>query len=379
MSPEAHPSLEILVGNSTFAPTDFARLAWGALRLPQELTGIEAQLVVLLGGQLPTASVGVASAYGIVRRAALDGAIQPGRSTLLTPLLKSNCPGPAWVARRLGYRHMSLFGSGLGPEPVPVLGSELVGVSATNERELMERAFDYANDPDVFVLAPESDFDAYCYHHEVTGGVILGTVPGSIAAVVSGADQPATFAAADRVKSAYPEALTVVVEGSGAGLFSGALRDSIPENAFVPLNLRLAGLDRVACPDAGLVEAVAAYCIRELGYSWEFGRSSIANIMAAIQVGRAEGFGPDDTIVVIGSDGWRGPLPTSEDCSWSALARLRELGDDGLADLTPPKVRNRLLSSRDAFWTGLVAKAELAAQRQGDFWQALVAPADQES
>ncbi len=366
---------EELVAASTLAPSDFHRLAWQAVTVPQELTGIKARIVAFLGGAMPAGTASAATAYGMLLEAEAQGAVEPGRSTLLSPDVANSGPGVAWVARRCGYRHMVLHAAGKAEEEIArrrSFGSEWVGVAAANDRELMHKVYEQATDPDLFVFAPASSFAAYRYHYRVTGEAILACVPGSIAGVVSSAGAPALFAAADRAKEAYPEILTVVVEERPGALYGGAVRDAIAEDLFVPLNLHLKGLDRVAQVDPGLVQAVAAHCWRELGWRWELGIHAVAGLIAAVQLGRAEDFSEDDTIVVIGADGWSGPPPVSNESNWGTVARLREIGDDGMADLTSPSVRERLMAHRERFWRGLVPKEELARQRRREFWRGLV-------
>jgi cysteine synthase len=376
MAPIHRPCPAELVAASTLATSDFHRLAWRAVALPQELTGIEARIVLFLGGAMPAGSVSTATAYGMVLEAEAGGAVEPGRTTLLAPYVGSPGPGCAWVARRCGYRHMILHAAGMEAADVEsrrMFGAEWVGVAAANDRELMHKVHEHGDDPDLFVFAPASSFSAYRYHYRMTGEAILATVPGPIAGIVSSASEPALFAAADRAKETYSELLTVVVEDQPGALYGGAVRDEIPADLMVPLNLRLKGLDRVAHLDPGLVQAVAAHCWRELGWRWELGPHSIAALIAAVQVGRAEGFSGDDTIVVVGADGWSGPPPAASESTWGTVARLREIGDDGLADLTPPRVRERLMAHRERFWHGLVTKEELGRQRRRGFWRGLVA------
>lgn len=372
MSQTHDPGWEALAASAIYAPNDFWRLRWVAVELPSELTGIGARIVMLLGGALPTGSVDVLSAYGIVLDAEQRGRATPGRTTFLSPFTGALGPGAAWVARRRGYRHTVICPAGIEDElraAQRIYGTELIDVSAVGERELLERVAELSTDPDVAVIAPYESMAAYHFHHGVTGGAILGTIEGTIAAVVSSAGEPATFAAADRVKETYPESLTVAVEsGEGGALWKAAWSDEQCDS-LVPLNLNLDRLDRVARVDPALCAAVRDYCVRELGYRWDVGFAAIANLIAAIQVGRAEEFTADDIVIVVGTDGGDGSSATEGSSKWRSLSGLRELDDEGLADLTPPSVRERLWTMRNAFWSELVPKEELRAHRSAEFWR----------
>ena len=234
---------------------------------------------------------------------------------------------------------------------------------------VLERVAELSADPDVAVIAPYESMAAYRFHHRVTGGAILGTIEGPIAAVVSSACEPAIFAAADRVKETYPESLTVAVESGEGGALWKAAQGGEGCDSLVPLNLNLDRLDRVACIDPALCGVVRDYCVRELGYRWDVGPGAIANLIAAIQVGRAEGFDADDIVIVVGTDGGDGSGATTGSSEWRSLSGLRELDDEGLADLTPPSVRERLWTMRNTFWRELVPKEALRAHRSGDFWR----------
>ncbi len=373
------PGYPTLADSALFAPNDFWRLRWVAAELPVELTGVEARIVMLLGGALPTGSVDVLSAYGIVRAAEEEGTIAPGRTNLLSPCTATLGPGAAWVARRRGYRHTVACPKSLDEEGRAahrVYGTELIDLSAAGDRELLTRVAELAADPDVALIAPYESMAAYRFHHQVTGGAILDTIDGAIAALVSSASTPATFAAADRVKPVYPEALTIAVESGQGGALWRAAQGEEAEGVLMPLNVDLDGLDRVARVDPALGAVVRDYCVRELGYRWEMGPGSIANLMAAIQVARAEGFDSDAVVVVIGCDGGDGRPVDSSGRTFAGIGGLRELGDEGLADLTPPAVRNRLWAVRDVFWRDLVPKEELARRHARDFWRAAGQPED---
>src|ERR1039457_7169206 len=72
--------------------------------LPPALTGIDANVVVMLGCGFPSGSHKVGAAYSTLMEGMVDGEIVPGEHTILGPSTGNFGIGTAYVCRLLGFR-----------------------------------------------------------------------------------------------------------------------------------------------------------------------------------------------------------------------------------------------------------------------------------
>ena len=100
---------------SQLAPTSWTRstssTSPGAARtaairhvvLPKELTGVKANIVVLVGRYFPSGSHKVGPAYATLMEGELAGEIEPGESTIIGPSTGNFGIGMAYISRLKGY------------------------------------------------------------------------------------------------------------------------------------------------------------------------------------------------------------------------------------------------------------------------------------
>src|SRR5260370_4682023 len=84
--------------------------------LPRELTGIAANIVVLLGCDFPSGSHKVGPAYATLMEGELAGEIEPGVHTVIGPSTGNFGIGTAYVARLKGYRCVVIMPAGMNRE-----------------------------------------------------------------------------------------------------------------------------------------------------------------------------------------------------------------------------------------------------------------------
>jgi len=71
--------------------------------LPKELTGVKANILVMVGRSFPSGSHKVGPAYGTLMEGELAGEIEPGVNTIIGPSTGNFGIGTAYVARLKGY------------------------------------------------------------------------------------------------------------------------------------------------------------------------------------------------------------------------------------------------------------------------------------
>ena len=84
--------------------------------LPKELTGVEANIVVLCGCELPTGSHKVGAAYSVLLEELLTGEVSPGVHTCVWPSTGNYGIGGAWVGSRMGFDNLVVMPEGMSAE-----------------------------------------------------------------------------------------------------------------------------------------------------------------------------------------------------------------------------------------------------------------------
>lgn len=194
--------------------------------LPKELTGVEANIVVLYGRDFPTGSHKVGATYAVTMENQLAGRIFPGRDTLVYPSTGNYGIGGVWVAGRMGYDAVVILPENMSRERFALIesyGGRYIKTPGceSNVREIYEKCKELARKPHISVLNQFEVMANYRFHYYVTGNTIAelvqalksrGLGDGRCAAFVSGMGSAGTIAAGDRLKEVFPEAKIVGLE-----------------------------------------------------------------------------------------------------------------------------------------------------------------------
>jgi cysteine synthase len=305
--------------------------------LPNELTGVEAQIVVLYGRDFPTGSHKVGAAYSVLAEALLFGQVDIDRHTVAWPSTGNYGIGGAWVGGRLGARSVVVLPEGMSRERferIESYGAQVIktpGVES-NVKEIYDKTWELRRDPEIRVLNQFETMGNYRFHYHVTGGAIAelaadlkrhGVGPGSIAAFCSAMGSAGTIAAGDRLKQVWPDLRIVGLEpiqcptlynnGYGAHDIQG-IGDKHVTWIHNVLNMdAVMCLDDVECKkglqlltsETGQETLARRYGIEEararrLGVI--FGISGVCNTLGAIKTAKHYGFGKRDVIVTVLTD-----------------------------------------------------------------------------
>src|SRR5258706_461462 len=74
--------------------------------LPRELTGLDANIVVMVARHFPTGAHKVGPAYSCLTEKQIVGELQPGRDRLVFPSTGNYGIGGAWVGPRMNYESL---------------------------------------------------------------------------------------------------------------------------------------------------------------------------------------------------------------------------------------------------------------------------------
>ena len=84
--------------------------------LPPALTGIDANVVVMLGSGFPSGSHKVGPAYSTLIEGLVDGEIVPGEHTILGPSTGNFGIGTAYISKLLGFRAIVIMPDNMSKE-----------------------------------------------------------------------------------------------------------------------------------------------------------------------------------------------------------------------------------------------------------------------
>jgi cysteine synthase len=309
------------------------------LELPGELTGVEARIVVALGDRFPMIGAHkVLAAYGCLAPRVITGQFDPTANKAIWPSTGNYCRGGVAISRIMGCRGVAVLPEGMSKERFDWLEQwvadprDVIRTPGTesNVKEIYDTCKELARNPENIVFNQFSEFGNHLVHHFCTGPA-LGRVYESLRAAESGlklrafvsaSGSAGTLGAGDYLKDQYGtlivavEALecpTMLYNGFGEHNIQGigdkhiplihnvmntdvatAVSDVATDQLLILFNTE-EGRDyltgRRGLP-AGLVASLA-----------DLGLSSICNVLAAIKTARYYGFGPQDVLVTVATDG----------------------------------------------------------------------------
>ncbi|MBI4758785.1 MAG: pyridoxal-phosphate dependent enzyme [Chloroflexi bacterium] len=193
-----------------------------ALLFPKELTGVKANIIVMLGKDLPSGSHKVGPAYTTLIEGEVAGEIAPGSHTIVGPSTGNFGIGTAYVARLKGYQALVVMPDNMSQERyerIKKYGGELDLTPGTESDVILtlERTHrTYIPNPKYKVLAQFELLPNYRFHRYVTGRSALevarGFGNGRIAVFASAPGSAGTIGAGDEIKTVYPEAIVAALE-----------------------------------------------------------------------------------------------------------------------------------------------------------------------
>ncbi len=151
--------------------------------LPRELTGVAANIVVLLGRDFPSGSHKVGPAYATLMEGELAGEIRPGENTIIGPSTGNFGIGTAYISHLMGYRCVVIMPDRMSAERYERIrryGGEL-DLTPGSESDVilvLERTEHFKQDPKNKVLAQFELLPNYRFHRSVTGDAALEAARG---------------------------------------------------------------------------------------------------------------------------------------------------------------------------------------------------------
>ena len=361
--------------------------------LPKELTGVQANIVVLSGRTFPSGSMKVGPAYTtLAEEEALNGLL-PGAKTVIGPSTGNFGIGTAYVSRLKGYPAIVVMPDNMSAERYERIrnyGGDLDLTPGTESDVILtlERTHSaYVAYPDKYmVLAQFELLPNYRFHRHVTGDAAVQAVKGigngGVAAFVSAPGSAGTLAAGDYIKSLWDDSKIVALEprqcstlydgGQGQHRIEG-IGDKMVTLIHNVFNTDLLMLiddedtvrgmevmqngsevltDRLGVPNTAATELLG-----------KFGPSCVCNIIGAIKTAKYLGLGPDDNVVTIATDSYdrypsvsralyerNGGKPDDGQLEMWAKSAFLEASLGEIVDLNRPGQHARLQQMKEDLW-----------------------------
>jgi len=307
--------------------------------LTEELTGVAAPIIVLLGNRFPMIGAHkVLAAYACLVPRLVTGRFDPHDQRAIWPSTGNYCRGGVAISRTLGCRGVAVLPEGMSEERFRWLErwveqpEDIVRTpgSESNVKEIYDACNELEREPRNVIFNQFREFANHLVHVHCTGSAaarvfehVQSRQPGwKLNAFVSATGSAGTLGAGDPLKERFHssvvavEALecpTMLYNGYGSHNIQGIGDKHIPlihnvQNTDVAVAVSDAstdGLNVLFNTDAG-----REWLARERGLSEHtlhqlesFGLSGLCNVLASIKLARARRLGPDDAILTVATDG----------------------------------------------------------------------------
>jgi cysteine synthase len=377
--------------------------------LPPALTGIDANVVVMLGTGFPSGSHKVGPAYSTLMEGLVDGEIVPGEHTILGPSTGNFGIGTAYISKLLGFKAIVIMPDNMSKERYERIRKyggelELTPGSESDVILTLERTHEMMKNPKNKALAQFELFPNYRFHRHVTGNSAIEAVKGvgnsRIAAFTSAPGSAGTIAAGDQIKAVFPDAKIAALEpyecstlangGRGQHRIEGigdkmcTLIHNVLTTDFIVLIKDEETVQGLKIFRDGLETLVKLGVDKELALALRdsFGPSGICNVLGAIKLAKYLKLGPGDNVVTIATDGFDRYHSVLEelDCRYLETApfvldRWAQdifLGakDDLIFDMRRPAGKQQLFDQKERDWLPFgYSKDFLDSMKDQAFWE----------
>ena len=399
-------------------PINLFNITWragdGAIRhvvLPKELTGVEANIIVLVGRYFPSGSHKVGPAYTTLMEGELAGEIEPGVHTMIGPSTGNFGIGVAYISKLKSYPAIVIMPEQMSKERYQRIRQyggtlDLTPGSESDVILVLERTEHYKKDAKNKVLAQFELLPNYRFHRYVTGRSAIEAAEaygnGRVAAFVSAPGSAGTLAAGDEIKARYPDSLICALEpkecstlfdnGRGTHRIEGigdkmvTLIHNVLTTDYV---MRIhdddcvMGLELMERRQPLVAELTRCDQRKLSSLAGLFGVSGICNVLGAMRFARHLNLGPNDNVVTIATDGFdrypsvladlagrSQPIDRAKLCGWFESV-FRSASPDDILDVRATREKDRLFAYKEQVWSNFGYSHDYVARMQAQsFWDA---------
>lgn len=302
------------------------------LQLPKELTGVKANIFILLGKFFPTGAHKVGATFGPLVTRLINGEFDPINDKALWPSTGNYCRGGAYNSYLLGCASIAVLPQGMSKERFEWLksvGSEIYATPGceSNVKEIYDKTKELknANPDNVVVLNQFEEFPNPLWHYVVTGSAMEEVVSKQpdkkLRGIFLTQGSAGTLGCTDYLREKFPsikicagEAVqvpTLLNNGYGDHRIEGI------GDKHVPWILNAKNMDMVAgINDENCIRLIRLFnepagrnFLIKSGISPDlvnkldlFGISSVANILGSIKLAKYYEFNENDIVFTVSTD-----------------------------------------------------------------------------
>ena len=377
--------------------------------LPKELTGVEANIVVLLGKYFPSGSHKVGPAYATLMEGCVDGEIIPGKHTILGPSTGNFGIGVSYITNLMKYDAIVIMPDNMSKERYERISKygaklDLTPGSESDVILTLERTYELKKDPKNRTLAQFELLPNYRFHRHVTGNscveAVKGIGNGRIAAFCSAPGSAGTLAAGDQIKAIFPECKVVALEPHECSTLTNG---GLGQHRIEGIGDKMITLIHNVLTTDFITQIIDEDCVRGLAVIHEgsdvlvkhgikrevaesmvnlFGVSGICNILGAIKMAKYLKLGPSDNVVTIATDSFDRYPSVMEDLhkrelevTPNVLERWYEDVFENadtryILDTRGASAKEKLFEQKERDWLKFGYKQEyLDSMRKPEFWE----------
>ncbi|TXT54620.1 MAG: Pyridoxal-5-phosphate-dependent protein subunit beta [Candidatus Thorarchaeota archaeon] len=303
------------------------------MEIPQELTGIEARVIALVGKWFPTGAHKVGATFGCLVPPLVTGQFDPTTHKAVWPSTGNYCRGGAYDATLLACESIAILPEEMSQERfdwLKTVAGEIIATpgSESNVKEIYDKVWELRRErDDIFVFNQFSEFGNYLFHYDVTGAAMEEVLEKELGndcyqGVCLTTGSAGTIACGDYMKQLYPaskiaagEALqcpTLLLNGYGAHRIEGIGDKHVPwihNTRNTDMVIAIDDNDSMALMRLFNEPAGRHYLTEEIGIPGEFisqldllGISSIANLLMCIKFAKYYELTSDDVILTVFTD-----------------------------------------------------------------------------
>ena len=336
LDPETRAKALKAIKENELDPINLFNITWkneknevNKIVLPKALTGVDANIVVLLGKYFPSGSHKVGPAYATLMEGCVDGEIIPGKHTILGPSTGNFGIGVSYITNLMKYDAIVIMPDNMSKERYQRISRygaklDLTPGSESDVILTLERTYELKKDPKNRTLAQFELLPNYRFHRHVTGNsaieAVKGIGNGRIACFCSAPGSAGTLAAGDQIKVAFPECRIVALEPHECSTLTNG---GLGQHRIEGIGDKMITLIHNALTTDFITQIIDDDCVRGLAVIHEgkeilkkhgvdpkvadsmvdlFGVSGICNILGAIKMAKYLKLGPDDNVVTIATD-----------------------------------------------------------------------------
>ena len=226
------------VGVWDIDPVNLFRISWyneptetgggfgdvNCMELPEELTGVKARIVALVGKYFPTGAHKVGAAFGCLVPRLVTGQFDPTTQKAVWPSTGNYCRGGAWDSALLGCESIGILPEEMSRERFEWLKSVAGQIiktpgSESNVKEIFDKCWELRNSgEDLMIFNQFDEMGNYLWHHEVTGSAMESVINkikkdgNRVRGLISATGSGGTIASGDYLKKQFPECKIVACE-----------------------------------------------------------------------------------------------------------------------------------------------------------------------